>query len=106
MIDVFQVERFAARLASSPSPAVEGDWRVEWSQKVAEEWRNNVPVDTGEYRESIHTTAEGAVAEVDYAGYVEYGTVDTPPQPALLPAITRLTRPASEDAVRRVLRSL
>ena len=50
------------------------------------------PVDTGRLRNSItHTTDDEAAyigTNVEYAVYVEMGTVNTPAQPYLKPAVT------------------
>lgn len=56
------------------------------AEKIAEAARNVAPVATGAYRDSIGAAVgldgEGVVgsayADVDYAGYVEFGTSDTP----------------------------
>lgn len=97
-------EVFAVRLASSHD--VEDEWQNEWKAKLADEMRNNAPVDTGRLRASIQPSSEGVTVGVDYAGYVEYGTSDTPPQPYAVPAINRLGEPASRDAGERVIRRL
>lgn len=50
------------------------------------------PVDTGRLRNSITHSVDSTTAyigtNVEYAAYVEYGTVNTPAQPYLKPAIT------------------
>ncbi|MFP4074048.1 MAG: hypothetical protein ACLFVZ_08410 [Actinomycetota bacterium] len=94
-------ETFAARLLSSHE--VEEEWQDEWKRRVANEWRDSVPVLTGEYRASIHETEDGAAASADHAPYVEYGTSDTAAQPALVPAINRHGEPSARDAGRRVI---
>lgn len=57
----------------------------------AEDARRRVPVDTGRLRDSIKVarTANGARygSDVDYALFVEFGTVDTPAQPFLRPGL-------------------
>lgn len=106
MFDTREVDAFARKLALSPNPDMEDEWRKEWSRKVADEWRQGVPVDTGEYRDSIEVTDEGVGAGAPHAPYVEYGTADTAPQPALLPAINRLIGASTQDAGRRVIREL
>lgn len=106
MIDTSQVDRFAARLNTTPSPQIEDGWRDEWSTKVADEMRDLAPSLTGALRSSIRTSDEGVIVGVDYGAYVEYGTADTAPQPFVLPAVNRLARPAAEDAAQRVLRDL
>jgi len=103
MIDASQVTRFAARLNS---PVVEEPWKAEWSRKVADDWRAGAAVRTGEYRDSIHVTPEGAEATAAHGIFVERGTAFMAPQPALGPAINRNIKPAAEDAGRRVIRQL
>jgi HK97 gp10 family phage protein len=98
-------EEFAARLMRSPLDA-EDVWKREWAEKVAEEMRRNAPVDTGALRESIQATSDGVQVGVRYGAYVEYGTSRTAPQPFTGPSVARLRRPATEDAVRKVIRSL
>jgi HK97 gp10 family phage protein len=106
MIDTSDVDRFAAKLNTSPSPAVEALWMNEWSEKIADEMRNRVPVQTGTLRNSITTTADGVIVGADYGVYVEYGTGDTSPQPFAGPALDRMTRPSVEDLGDRVILEL
>jgi HK97 gp10 family phage protein len=96
-------EVFAARLASEPP---EREWQAEWSKKVADEMRSNAPVRTGELRNSVQATDEGAVATAPYAAYVEYGTSRTAPQPFAGPSVNRLAKPAAADAGKRVIETL
>lgn len=96
-------EAFAARLATEPR---EDEWQDEWSKKVADEMRSNAPVDTGRLRASIQPSSEGVRVGVDYAGFVEYGTSDTAPQPFAQPSVNRLADRAARDAGQRVIRQL
>jgi hypothetical protein len=52
------------------------------AEKMAEIARANAPVDTGEYRDSIHVETDGegsrVVAGTDHGVWVEIGTEDTP----------------------------
>lgn len=96
-------EVFAARLAREPD---EDGWQREWSSKVADEMRPHAPVDTGRLRASIQPSSEGVRVGVPYAGFVEYGTSDTAPQPFAQPAVNRLADPAARDAGDRVIRQL
>lgn len=105
MLDFSDVTRFAARL-NQPIELVEEGWQGEWSNKVADEMRVNAPVDTGALRASIQPTSDGVEVGVRYGAFVEYGTSDTAPQPFASPAVNRLSRPAAEDAGRRVIRRL
>lgn len=54
--------------------------------------KKKCPVDTGRLRNSIsHASTEGTAyvgTNVEYAVYVEMGTVNTKPQPYLRPAVT------------------
>ncbi len=45
-----------------------------------------VPVDTGRLQESITAGPTGVTSDVEYAGFVEYGTSDTAAQPYMRPA--------------------
>lgn len=45
------------------------------------------PVDTGTLRDSITAEPGGVFVYAPYAMFVEYGTVDTPAQPYLRPAV-------------------
>lgn len=99
------IDTFVQRL-NTPIELTEQGWQDEWSRKLADEWRKRVDVDTGEYRESIHVTPDGAASDVDHSVYNEYGTAHMAPQPALRPAIDFLLRPAAKDAGDRVIRQL
>ena len=105
MIDFSDVTEFETRLRLSPGP-LEESWQREWSRKVADGMRARAPIDTGTLRASIQVTADGVVASAPYAGYVEYGTADTSPQPFAGPTVNQLAGPAAEDAGNRVIRGL
>lgn len=104
MIDTSDLDRFATKLETSVGPRVEQSWKRKWSGEIVDEWKSEAAVDTGEYRDSIHETEDGAAADADHAAFVEYGTDDTPPQPALGPTINRVSRPAAADLGDRILR--
>jgi hypothetical protein len=106
VVDTSQVDRFAQRLNTTPSPLVEEAWRREWSVKVAAEMRNLAPSLTGALKASIQPNDDGVIVGVPYGAYVEYGTGDTPPQPYALPATVKLVRPAAADAANRVIRDI
>lgn len=59
-----------------------------------EEAQRRVPVATGALRDSLRveriTDGRRISANVDYWGFVEYGTADTPEQPYLRPTLTAL----------------
>ena len=52
------------------------------AEEAVEQVKAIAPVDTGAFRDSIHTTTENGdvqlVADVPHAVYVEFGTSDTP----------------------------
>ena len=50
----------------------------EAAEEIVEAAKAVAPVDTGTYRDSIHVEDGKVVADVDYAGAVEFGTSDTP----------------------------
>lgn len=56
--------------------------RIELAEEVAQYWRRIAPVDTGDYRDSIHVVVRGddvrVRADDEAAPYIEYGTEDTP----------------------------
>ena len=64
---------------------------VHAGETVVRDAQRRAPVRTGTLRDSITVTRinDGVELHVnaDYAGYVEYGTGDTPPQPYLRPAL-------------------
>lgn len=69
------------------------------ARAIERDAKANVPVETGTLRESISTSIEGdgrfasmsasIIASARYAGYVEYGTSDTAPEPFMRPAFDR-----------------
>lgn len=66
-----------------------------------------VPVDTGNLRNSIHTTMEGELTakvgtHVGYAAYVEFGTRWMAPRPYLIPAVERI-RPHLVDRLKKIV---
>jgi HK97 gp10 family phage protein len=63
------------------------------------------PVDTGALRDSI-VYSDGVVSVgVDYAGFVEYGTSDTPAQPYLRPAADTADGEAAATIAAAVMRT-
>jgi len=78
----------------------------EISEKIRDDAKSFAPVDTGALRKSIRTEKKGKLQvsivaggggiinphsgrEVDYAGYVEFGTSHMSPQPYMQPAIEK-----------------
>jgi HK97 gp10 family phage protein len=88
-----------ARLAAA-GPAIADTGRDVIRGGVAEDARVYVPVLTGELRSSIHEIEEGVVADAPHAIPVEFGTVDTPPQPFMRPAADGAVHHVPEAAVR------
>lgn len=56
-------------------------------KKIAEDARDDVPVESGELRDSIQVTDDGVEAKSDHALWIEIGTEYTSPQPFLSPAV-------------------
>lgn len=52
--------------------------RNEAASKIAERAQAIAPVDSGEYRDSIHVEDGLVVADSEHAVFVEFGTIDTP----------------------------
>jgi hypothetical protein len=73
---------------------------------VADRWRQRVEVDTGEYRDSIRVTADGDASTAEHSVFNEYGTAHMAPQPALVPAINELIRPAAKDLGSQIINQL
>lgn len=76
-LDNIEVDE-AAIEALLTSPGVKRDMRAR-GRRIVQAAKTNAPVDTGEYRDSIHLEdGEGSevliVASADHAIYVEYGT--------------------------------
>ena len=78
----------------------------EIAEKIRDDAKDLVPVDTGSLRKSIRVEKEGELQvsviaggggvinprtgrEVDYAGYVEFGTSRMSPQPYMQPALEK-----------------
>lgn len=76
-----RVQVYAAQ-AVAEARRLSKDKRVEVAGKIAESARANAPVRTGTFRDSINVEQSGDVVAVvnddPVAGYVEYGTSDTP----------------------------
>lgn len=88
MIKVVGVDALVARFAKG---MVIGDEAVVvtsdvTAQDVADLARAYVPVDTGRLRDSITAEPGRVYSDVEYAGFVEYGTSDTPAEPYMRPA--------------------
>jgi HK97 gp10 family phage protein len=86
-LDVWTAKLVAA--AVTVKPRVESEIETV-AENITETMRSLAPVDTGALVDSIDYEVSGGTAEigptVSYAYFVEYGTVDTPPQPYAGPA--------------------
>ena len=87
----------------------------EIAEKIRDDAKDLAPVDTGSLRESIRVEKEGDLQvsviaggggvinprtgrEVDYAGYVEFGTSRMSPQPYMQPALEK-----NRDEILRII---
>lgn len=81
MATSIRVTVFAAQ-AVAEARRLSKDKRVEVAGQIAESARGSAPVETGKFRDSINVQQSGdevAVVNNDpVAGYIEYGTSDTP----------------------------
>jgi len=88
----------------------------EISEKIRDDAKSFAPVDTGALRKSIHVERKGKLEvsivagdggvinprtgrEVDYAGYVEFGTSRASPQPYMQPALEK-----NRDEILRIVK--
>ena len=88
----------------------------EIAEKIRDDAKGFVPVDTGALRKSIRVEKKGSLEvsiiaggggvinprtgrEVDYAGYVEFGTSRASPQPFMQPALEK-----NRDEILRVVK--
>lgn len=55
--------------------------QLDTAEAIADDWRGDVPVDTGELRDSIGADEDGAFATSEHAPFVELGTSTHPAQP-------------------------
>lgn len=81
--------------------------------EIADDMRAAAPVDTGELRDSIQSTADDvrgfAWADARHAVFVEFGTKSAPEQPFILPTAEKHRRPYVRNMSVRIneeLRSL
>ena len=106
-VNTKDVDRFARRLtAASQFIESEGEaFQQEWGGNLAEEMRAQVPVRTGELRDSIAQVEPGGIAiRAPYWHFLEYGTSRMAPQAFVRPSIKRITPPATKDAGERAKR--
>lgn len=90
-----------------PNPLLDQEWEAsplalaliaKIGEEVRERAENLAPTDTGALAASLHVEFEPhdghpgvvVIADVPYAAFVELGTIDTPAQPYLRPAIEQI----------------
>ena len=95
----------------------------EIAEKIRDDAKNSAPVDTGALRKSIRVEKRGGLKvsvvagdggvinprtgrEVDYAGYVEFGTSHTSPQPYMRPALEKNRNIVMNIVRKKVLEAL
>ena len=89
-IDTRALERKLRRMPRDIERKVLPEAETAGATVISEAAQGLAPVDTGRLRESIHVDKSEVVAggnDAPYATYVEYGTLYTPAQPFLEPAL-------------------
>jgi HK97 gp10 family phage protein len=76
------------------------------AQDVAQGAQAMAPVDTGALRESIQAGPDNVTVGVPYAGFVEYGTVNMPPEPYLRPAADTVDTTAAMDEAAAIIQAV
>ena len=103
----FDADALNKKLKSIDSDKIQEEVLQQLGLIVKTNARRYVPVDTGALRASIDLEVNGDEAIVgtplDYAPYIEYGTVNQPPQPYLIPALEDANNVA-QDVVNGVIR--
>jgi HK97 gp10 family phage protein len=108
-IDASQVTAYAAKLQRTAAIAdsMRDDWQKDWGTELTDTIRANVPVDTGELRDSIQQVEPGGIRiGAFYWRFVENGTSKMAPRPFVRPSIKKIRTPARKDASVRALRLL
>jgi HK97 gp10 family phage protein len=80
-----QLEAKLLRLAAAANE-IAGAATQSYAEDIAEDARGYTPVETGRLRDSIYSDENEVGTDVEYAPFVEYGTVNMPAQPFLRPA--------------------
>jgi hypothetical protein len=109
MITVLGVDallaRFAEEIVASDIAAATGVETL--AEDVLNQARSQVPVLTGNLRDSLHVETDGlvgrVVTDVVYAGQVEYGGAHNPPEPYLRPAADTANTEAAAVAAKAVI---
>lgn len=103
-IDTLELEAFQAAIEHKAGTIARDARRItnQYATLIVKEAKRRVPVDTGDLKRSIHKTGgaregAGVVADMPYAGFVEYGTSRTRPQPYLGPAFAMYRKDYIED---------
>ena len=105
--DVSELNTLAADLGKAPATVIKRATTVikKTAYDIERDGKAFAPVDTGNLRSSISTTARGLVAEIgptaEYAVFVEEGTSVHAPQAFMGPALDRNT-PAFVSAMEKI----
>lgn len=102
-LDVRELEQYSRKLTSLPAvidSAADGVLR-KYGGLIAKEARRIVPKDTHNLEKSIRysPSEKNVVAEMPYAGFVEFGTVKMAPQPYMRPATNKYRKPFRQELV-------
>jgi hypothetical protein len=83
-IDISGRGELAAALAAVRAGIEDGavSGQLAAAEAIAEDWRADAPVDTGEYADSIEADEDGAFATAPHAVFVWFGTSTHAPQPS------------------------
>lgn len=81
IVGLDRLRRATRRLASGMTEGAE-DGQDATAELIAEDWRDNAPVETGEYRDSIDHDDEAVFATAEHVPFVEFGTSTQTAQPA------------------------
>ena len=90
-LDTSEVRRLAGQLASAATRIEPTAEKVgtKAAKRMAETAGRLAPRLTGTLASSIRAKGTSFTAAVDYAGFVEYGTSKTGPQPFIRPAVSK-----------------
>jgi HK97 gp10 family phage protein len=103
-VDISQANAIFQKLASSITSTIPQRALQAGADNLVESAKSSAPVRTGALRDSIQRTeasAESAIveAEVEYAGFVEFGTSRMSAEPYMMPGIPEASRVAVDAAV-------
>ncbi len=105
MITVVGVDALLARFARGivVSEVAETEIPAKLAEDVADLARAYVPVETGRLQESITAGPTGVTTDVEYAGFVEYGTSDMAAEPYMRPAADTVDQTGALEAGAAIL---